>query len=214
MKQGDIEALHCHSCARTAAHRVAACDCFSWTEQSAAGAAIDFEVRHYMLVCQECHTAQLRSLRGAEQLFDELTERYFPPHPVRVFPTWANQLPPNMAVLLSETHAALANQQYWLVAMGARTLFDMFALKTIGDTGGFKEKLKRLVSETYLSEKDRNVIEAALEIGHGATHRNQLPSSLDCNRVLDITENLLQRLVNAVSAANIQEARALRKSDS
>lgn len=207
MNQGDIEALHCYSCARIAAHRVAASDCFSWTEKNTVGVVIDFEVRHYMLVCNECHTAQLRSLRGAEQLSDELTESYFPPHPVRALPSWVNGLSPNMASLLRETHAALANRQYWLVAMGARTLIDMFALEKIGDTGGFKEKLKRLVSETHLSVQDKNVIEAAIEIGHEATHRNLRPSFADCNSVLDITENLLQRLVNAVSAADIREAR-------
>lgn len=113
-----------------------------------------------------------------------------------------------MRGLLKEVHVALANSHLWLAAMGCRTLVDMFAVARVGDIGGFEKKLDRLQKEGYLSEKDRLVVKAAVEVGHEATHRNQRPSLEDCQRCLDIVENLLHRLVIEVSASAIQEQRA------
>ena len=105
-------------------------------------------------------------------------------------------------------HRALAEGHVWLAAMGCGALIDMFVLARIGDVGGFKAKLDRLEKEHYISSKDRLVIEAALEVRHDATHREKRPSVKDCESCLDITENLLQRLVIDGNAAAIREQRA------
>ena len=99
-----------------------------------------------------------------------------------------------MSGLLREILRAFAEDQLWLVAMGSRTLIDMFALSRIGDTGGFAVKLAQLQSQGYLSARDVVLVKAAVEVGHEATHRNSRPNAQDCHAVLDIVEHLLQRL--------------------
>lgn len=200
-------AVHCNACRKITAHEVAAHHSRSWTETNRAGAVLDGECNYDLLLCNECQSAQLRVARRIEQLSDEFTKRYFPPHPVRVFPPWATELDPQMRGLLEQTHAALANEYLWLAAMGSRTLLDMFAVKRIGDIGGFKQKLDRLEAERFLSTKDRPVVEAALEVGHEAVHRNKPPSPEDCHAALDIVENLLHRLVIEIRAFDIRERR-------
>lgn len=208
MNQGDIFAIHCNECAKTTANEAVACHHSTAIERTEAGVILDTEREHNVLICQECGHAQLRSAKRIEQLSEEVSERFIPPHPKRVLPSWVQYLPSHVGGLLKETHVALANENYWLVAMGGRTLIDMFALHRIGDIGGFKSKLDRLEKEQYLSGKDKLVVEAAVEIGHEATHRNERPSFEDCERALDIVENLLHRLVIEVSASEIREARA------
>lgn len=205
MKEGDVVAVHCNSCGTSAKHEVVGHHWWRSTEQNAAGAVLDLEHEYNLLVCDQCKSAQLRTAERIEQLSDEFTERYFPAHPIRVLPPWTAELPVHMGALLKETHIALANGYLWLVAMGSRTLIDMFALDRVGDVGGFNAKLNRLEKDAYLSNRDRIVVEAALEVGHEATHRNRCPSPQDCHGALEIVENLLHRLVIEIRACAIRE---------
>ena len=79
--------------------------------------------------------------------------------------------------------------------MGARSLVDLFMNLTIGDVGGFEQKLDRLVKAGYLSMQNRDILEAALEAGHAVVHRGHKPRTEDVNLVFDIVENMLQMLV-------------------
>ena len=78
--------------------------------------------------------------------------------------------------------------------MGARAIVDQFMNVMIGDIGGFKAKLQKLVDDGYISKKNRETLEAALDAGHAATHRSHDPSPDDLTLVLDIVENLIQPL--------------------
>jgi hypothetical protein len=55
--------------------------------------------------------------------------------------------------------------------------------------------LAKLVEEGYLSTKDREILEPALDASHAVTHRGHDPSIEDVNLVFDIVENLLQKMV-------------------
>lgn len=210
MEVGQTFAIHCCCCGHTTQSEVVAVKPLSWTEPGNERIVFDYELEHSLLLCSQCRSAQMHSAKRVEQLFDGWIETYSPPHPVRPLPHWVAALPKDadhMLGLLKEVHVALANGHYWLVAMGCRTLVDMFALARVGDVGGFKAKLDRLQKDNYLTLRDIPVVEAVVEVGHEATHRNQYPSLEDCQRCLDIVENLLHRLVIDASASGIQEQR-------
>ena len=204
--------IHCHTCKHATLHEAVAVKYYAWTEQVDGPFGLDYELEYDLLVCNTCRSPQLRWATRIDQTHDEgqWTERYIPPKPLRSIPDWVFQLSKELQHiqgLLSEVHLALAAGHLWLVAMGCRTLIDMFALERVGDIGGFEKKLSRLCDEGYLSRADVLVVKAAVEVGHEATHRAIRPPLDDCRRCLDIVENLLHRLVIAGSASAIQEAR-------
>ena len=211
MQLGQTIATYCRTCGRVTQSEAVGVKYSLWQEPANEHIVFDHEIEHDLLLCSECQTAQIRSAMRTEQLSEEWREAYVPPHPARELPHWVSSLPNDVGHirgLLEEVHAALANGYKWLVAMGCRTLIDMFALKRVGDVGGFNRKLDYLQTKNFLSSEDVLVIRVVVEVGHEATHRNQCPSMQDCHRCLDITENLLHRLVVDVSASLIQAERA------
>jgi len=90
--------------------------------------------------------------------------------------------------------------------MGARALIDLFITSQIGDVGGFELKLEQLVAKGFLSEKNRDILQVALEAGHAAAHRGHKPSKEDCERVIDIVENLIQFHVLRESARSLKKS--------
>jgi hypothetical protein len=120
-------------------------------------------------------------------------ERYFPPRVSRHPPDWAHTLPGDLYVLLDEVYRALDANNYRLPMMGARALLDKVMVEKVGDVGGFAEKLKELEKTGYISAKNREVLESALDAGHAAAHRGYAtPTTV--NIVMDIVENMLQAL--------------------
>lgn len=170
------------------------------------------EINTAFLRCS-CNTAQIR-VEDYETSGDTFWLEHIPPHPKRALPDWVDSLPKHIADLLQEVHLAWRHEQRWLVAMGARSLIDMFAVTRVGDIGGFAKKLVQLQKEGDLAAKDKLVIEAALEVGHKATHRAQAPNDMACGQVLDIVENLLHRLVLAEHAADLSAQQGKRTRNS
>lgn len=76
-----------------------------------------------------------------------------------------------------------------LAMMGARALIDMTILDQIGDAGSFKQKLDVLEEDGFISSKNREILEAALEVGNAASHRGYCPPDIHINQVVDIVEN-------------------------
>ena len=185
--------LYCNNCGQSTAHEL--------DERFAMNKDHVRELFH----CVDCYDPQMR---WANQESEPPFERFFPPHDVRPVPKWIQALPIPMAGLLHETLRAFAEDHLWLVAMGSRTLIDMFALERIGDTGGFAAKLSRLQADGYLSARDVLLVKAAVDVGHEATHRNHRPTAQDCHAVLDIVEHLLQRIVLDGQALNHLKNRA------
>jgi hypothetical protein len=110
-------------------------------------------------------------------------ERYFPPRVSRHPPDWAHTLPGDLYVLLDEVYRALDANNYRLPMMGARALLDKVMV----------EKVEELEKTGYISAKNREVLESALDAGHAAAHRGYAtPTTV--NIVMDIVENMLQAL--------------------
>lgn len=118
--------------------------------------------------------------------------RYFPPATSRKSPEWHEKLPEEFKSLLYELYISLDGESLRLPLMGARTLVDMLMLEKVGDTGGFKVKLKKLEEAGYVSSHGREVLEAALDIGSAAAHRGLAPSTSEVQSVMDIVEHMLQ----------------------
>jgi hypothetical protein len=120
--------------------------------------------------------------------------RYFPSAVVRDLPEWRFKLPLEMRKLLEEIYRSLDAENLRLPMMGARTLVDMMILEKIGDVGGFKEKLKELEKEGFVSARNREALYAALEVGNAAAHRGHAATESEVRAVMDIVETMLQAI--------------------
>ena len=118
--------------------------------------------------------------------------RYFPPAMSRDLPRWRLKLPREMRRLLEEIYRSLDGESLRLPMMGARTLVDMMILEKIGDVGGFKEKLKELEKEGFVSLHNREALYAALEVGNAVAHRGHAATESEVQDVMDIVETMLQ----------------------
>jgi hypothetical protein len=97
-----------------------------------------------------------------------------------------------MKELLNEIYVALYSDSRRLAMMGARTLVDMLMLEEVGDSGTFEGRLRALHQKGVISEKNREVLSAALDAGSAAAHRGYKPGRGEIETVLDIVENVLQ----------------------
>ena len=182
------ERVHCNGCGQKTMHRV--------TGHVSEGDSD--EERGYwwtrnndMLQCCGCEDVVLRK----SYMFSENEEAdvsFHPPVKSRSVPKWQYFLPKAQRQVLKEIYAALDAESVRLPMMGARTLIDMLMLDKVGDVGGFQDKLKKLVTNGFLSTQNRDVLDAALEAGNAASHRGHLPSGMEVRSVMDIVENMLQ----------------------
>ena len=78
--------------------------------------------------------------------------------------------------------------------MGARTVIERIMTDKVGASGRFTVGLERMVSQHFITEDQKTILEAALDLGHAATHRELRPSDPQLTTVMDIIENLLQTL--------------------
>jgi len=120
--------------------------------------------------------------------------RHFPPPVSRHKPEWFHDIPYPLQSLLNETYNSLDADTRALPLMGARALVDMVIVDKVGDVGSFNEKLKALESKGYISKKNREILDTALDAGSAAAHRGYAPKLKDVHSVMDIVENLLQAI--------------------
>jgi hypothetical protein len=154
---------------------------------------IYWQTKYTVLECRGCGSVTMR--RRTECCNDNSYNiNYFPPPISRQIPKWINDLPVDFQSLIREIYTALHANSKCLALMGTRALVDLFMNTTVGDIGGFQRKLEKLVEEGYLGKKNKEILEAALDAGHAATHRAHNPTAEDVNLVFDIVENLIQHL--------------------
>jgi hypothetical protein len=209
-----VERIHCNACGQDTKHEVIA-------ERQQNGSApvdmassymeeeisVSWTTIYTLFECRGCEAVTLRRIYvfsewnpGEEQI------EYFPPHLFRKIPDWADRLPNDDQSVLKEVYAALAADSRRLALMGERTLVDMFIVRKVGDHGTFADKLKKLETAGFLSSKNREVLEAALDAGHAASHRAYLPKREQLSTVMDIVENLLQSDLLAADVVELRKA--------
>jgi len=129
---------------------------------------------------------------------------YFPPAKWRREPSWMNQLHNTdefMGRVLAEVYTALHADSTFLACIGARTIIDRIISTKVGNNSGFKAGLKELENKGIIASVDVEAINAALEAGHASTHRGWVPARDQIETVMDIIENLVERVVLLSSSA-------------
>ena len=192
MQKKKIERVHCNKCHHETNHAVVG-ECIS-----KGSAPLDndpeygvfWEDRHTMLQCQGCESVVLRRVSWFSE-WDGAEVTFFPPPISRIMPAWKDKLDSEELGLMKEVYAALQADSPSLATMGARALVDMVMNKEVGDIGGFKAKMKAMKEQGIISQRNAEILEAALDAGHAAAHRGHRPKAKQVNQVMDIVENLL-----------------------
>jgi hypothetical protein len=185
-----IQRVRCNQCRRNTDHRLIKQIPGDTGSEPYEDSAIWWETTFDILQCYGCKDVVVRRT----YIFSEWGEAevdYFPPRVSRHPPDWKHQLPVEMLLLLEEIYRSLDANNHSLPMMGTRALLDMLICEKIGDVGGFGQKLKELEKEGYVSSKNREVLEAALDAGNAAAHRGYFANTRTVNTVMDIIENLL-----------------------
>lgn len=138
---------------------------------------------------------------------------YFPPRVSRRKPAWAGrfEVPTEYMGLLDEIYIALHADSRRLAMMGARALIDVIIRHTVGDQGNFGKGLQHLVDTQLISQRNSEIIEAAVDAGHASAHRGHRPSIDNVNIVIDIVENLVHNEILSGDAKSLRSSTPKRK---
>lgn len=133
---------------------------------------------------------------------------YFPPRVSRRKPAWVSrvEVPTEYMGLLDEIYIALHADSRRLAMMGARALIDEIIRRTVGDQGNFAKGLQHLVETQLISQRNREIIEAAVDVGHASAHRGHRPSIDNVNIVIDIVENLIHNELLSGDAESLRSS--------
>jgi uncharacterized protein YaeQ len=88
--------------------------------------------------------------------------------------------------------------------MGARALVDAAIRRNAGEQANFARGLDALAERQLISEQDRGIIEAAVDVGHASAHRGHKPTPEDVDIVIDIVERLIHTEILAEQARNLK----------
>jgi hypothetical protein len=214
MEQGEIVKAHCNTCSGSRNHQVIYFHEETWEEQMADDPP-DFtwgEDRYELLKCAGCGHITLRHTSRFSEHTNSEGEPipiviYYPPATFRREPYWlfgtglsgaekdeiiVVWLPEFISCLLKEIYIALHGDCLSLAAMGVRALLETIMIDRISDQGSFKQNLNAFQKQGYISEKQKALLEASLEVGHASIHRNYNPSRDDLRHILDFTENIIE----------------------
>ena len=178
-----------------------------------------------LLQCAGCEDIRLRHTSEHLDVKGKLvpTITYYPPATFRREPDWVSgivfrvkygrghwivvkSLPDFVSRLVEEIYTALHGECLSLAAMGVRALLERVMIDCIGDQGTFTRNLTAFQEQGYISSRQKNVLEATLEVGHASIHRGFTPTPDDIIHVLDITENIIEMIyVSSEQAAHIKK---------
>jgi len=214
MEQGDIVKAHCNLCAGERKHLIVHLHQTKWTDEISDDppACIYGEDRYELLQCAGCDTVTLRHTSIHSEITDDEGRivpaiTYYPPPTFRRPPKWLHGatfqtaegitiiwLPEFITRLMREIYTALHGECYSLAAMGVRALLESIMIERVGERGSFQQHLAAFQADGHISQTQRQVIEATLEVGHASIHRGYVPSRDDITLVLDMTENMIETL--------------------
>lgn len=148
---------------------------------------------YQFIKCLGCESPSVALQNLAESSDKQRTDNFtfFPPRISRPIPRWTKDLPVDLMELFFEVYGALSNKMPRLALMGARTIFDMVAVSKVGDIGGFKKKLSTLEENGFISQKQKELLDKALDAGSAASHRGFKPDEELLGAIFDIIEHLV-----------------------
>ncbi|MBC8876614.1 MAG: DUF4145 domain-containing protein [Planctomycetes bacterium] len=180
----------CNSCQQDTHHSVLYCHSCDRREGAGQYPRIIRETWH-ILQCMGCDLLKAYKTEDSPD-FKSPREVHYPPRENRPLPSWCQQLSDELKELIGEIYLALRADCLSLAVMGARTVVDKLLTEKLGDAGGFAGKLREAVAEGLLTSDQKEIIAAAVEVGHAASHRGYRPSQQQVSDVLDIVEHSLQ----------------------
>jgi hypothetical protein len=189
----NIQKLHCNECRRNTWHKLLKEARDDGSEPYDGDIRIWWHIVHQMFECCGCKSVVVRRSHEFSE-WDYPDVRLFPPPVSRHKPEWFDQIPVSLRSLLAEIYNSLDADTRALPLMGARALLDMVIVDKVGDAGTFADKLKKLQSQGFISQKNREILDAALDAGSAAAHRGYAPKLAEVHAVMDIVENLLQAI--------------------
>jgi hypothetical protein len=188
-----VERVHCNRCLQETNHKVLFSHERSEEDEiDGEPVGITFTDSYSLLECLGCGDLTFRWKQTSSAFEGEQTA-LFPPRTSRSIPKWELQLPLEIQELLREVYNALHVDGRRLAMMGARTIVERtMILKTGNDLGTFEKNLCDFQDAGFLSKRNREFLQTALEVGHAAAHRAHSAEPDVINTVMDIIENLLQ----------------------
>lgn len=215
-----IVKAHCNKCLGERNHKLLHSETMTWNDEIEQGFVIDGKDTYEMLKCCGCDNIALRhrswwsaNLDKHGQPIEEVI--YYPPAISRKEPEWLHELhdiedyslTDNIIEgILREIYVALHNNSRRLATMGIRALLEHVMIDKVGDSRSFGSNLKKFENEGYISQKQKEILEAVLEVGHAAMHRSYNPSKDELNTAISITENLIESIyVHGKRAKRIKE---------
>lgn len=189
----NIQRLHCNGCHGKTLHKLLKETHDDGSELYNEEDPVWWHIVHQMFECAGCKSVVVRRSHEFSE-WDYPDVRFFPPPVSRHKPEWFHKLPASLLSLLSEVYNSLDADTRALPLMGARAILDMIIVDKVGDVGTFTDKLKKLESQGFISQKNREVLDAALDAGSAAAHRGYAPKMAEVHAVMDIVENLLQAI--------------------
>ena len=205
--QPKIVRAHCNKCGHETKHEIVSKRTQSHSDvvDPYQGIEVSWSTTYSMLECRGCEEVSLQRTEWCSEndpMDGPDPGTFFPPRVSRRKPAWVSrlELPEEYAGLLDEIYVALHADSRRLAMMGARALIDATISRSVGDQGNFANGLDSLVKKQLISQRNRETIEAAVEVGHASAHRGYRPSSDGVNVVIDIVENLIHNELLAAPA--------------
>lgn len=208
-----IELLHCNKCRQKTKHQLLHGVTKAGSEDLGDGYLIQWHSVYELFECCGCGEVVLRQTYTNSELNDNQSW-YYPPRVSRHKPNWIDndEIPLDIQRVMTEVYRCLDADTRSLPMMGLRTVLDLLIVEQVDDSGTFEQKLARLQDKGVISERNRKVLEAALDAGHAAAHRAWAPKLAHVHSVLDIVENVLQSVYLLDDlAAEIKESTPQRK---
>ena len=180
---------HCNSCGHVTKHELLHEDREQGEDERFGFEWLDIA---QMLKCRGCDEVVLRRINYFSDDGNEPVIEDFPAPISRRLPRWQDHLPIESRQVMQEVYKALQANSNRLAMMGTRTLIDMVIRHKVGDRGPFKEGLKALHKQGFVSSQNVKFLTAAFDVGSAAAHRGYAGKAQEVNAVMDIVENLLQ----------------------
>jgi hypothetical protein len=155
---------------------------------------IYFHNKYELLQCRGCNNVKLRLTTSFSE--DPRTDiSYFPPAISRKRPEWLYDVDNDFIDnLLREIYVGLQNNCRRLATLGIRALLEHIMIDNVGDQGTFVNNLGKFKSNGFIAQKQKEIIEIALEVGHATMHRSHNPSEKDLKIIIGIIENLIESI--------------------
>lgn len=118
----------------------------------------------------------------------------YPPAIFREKPEWYDELDSEYKSILSEVYDALDYSLFTLASSGVRSAIDRLLVKSLGDIGGFEQKLKALLNNDIISLDEYGLLDTIIDAGSASIHRGFSPDDESIKHIMEIAEHIFYEL--------------------